>query len=373
MILVPLTDLLAKYSLYHFPGMTTIVFLLSFLGLGLVYDQFHKIFDSSNIRVIQIYFVCCFLPILISIVFHQYIPNIGIFTGLLYACVFLSLKDNYRHYIYHYFIKILSIVLLCGIIESLICTIIGHSIFLGYIERNQSSGIKIFEQGIFNIYSTGFRDIIRFQSLTDEPGRIGTLCGFLLFTINPKEYKREYIIFIIAGLLSFSFAFYVLSVIYLISNITFKKIWISILTMGIIALFYLYFQESVDKYIVQRYYSEEYDNRVSDNFQNEFDRFITTNEIFFGKGYGSKDDERWNYGGNTGLKSDIYQVGIVCFLMFFLMFSYLFVRYNKINYKTIVLILVIWISYYQRSDGNFSPNIVIFFANNYIFNLKNNE
>ncbi len=358
MTLVPFVCLLASFSVYHLPGINTLVYMIAFASIGLVGVIQKDVFDFSNKQAVIFYFLCFFFPVFISLFFSRF-PNIGYLFSLLYACIFFLLKDEYRFRIYHYFVKILAFLLALGIVEYIIYNATGMMVHLGEVNRQITGGNVSFEHAVFNLFQSWS---FRFQSLADEPGRIGTLCGFLLFTTDLTYYKKEYIIFLLSGLLSFSFAFYVFLGIYLLTHL--KARWGSVLVILVVmGCVYWLVDKQVNQYIIERYESQEYDNRVSSGFEEEFRDFIKSNRLFFGNGFGATDEGHWdNRGGNAGIKREFYDVGLIGLLFVIIGYSFLFLRFNGIHYQTLVLLMVIWISYYQRSDGNFTPNIIIFFA-----------
>lgn len=358
MTLVPFVCLLASFSVYHLPGINTIIYIIAFVSLGLVGGIQKDVFDFSKKQSVVFYFLCFIFPVFTSLLFFRF-PNIGYLLGLIYACIFFLLRDEYRFRIYHYFIKGLAFLLLLSIVEYIVYHVTGFVLHVGNVTRQITAGSVEFEHALFNMFQSWS---FRFQSLADEPGRIGTLCGFLLFTTNLTYYKKEYIVFLISGLLSFSFAFYVLLGIYLLAHL--KSRWGSVLVILVVmGGVYWVVDEQVNQYIIDRYEGQEYDNRISTGFKAEFHRFVKSGEVFFGNGFGATDEGRWNNrGGNAGVKRELYDIGLVGLFFIVIGYSFLFIRFNGVHYQTLVLLMVIWISYYQRSDGNFTPNIIIFFA-----------
>lgn len=358
MTLVPFVCLLAPFSVYHLPAINTLVYLIAFVSIGFVHGIRDCVFDFSKKQLVVFYFLCFIFPVFTSLLFFRF-PNIGYLLSLVYACIFFLLKEEYRFRIYHYFIKILAFLLVLSIVEYITYNTTGFVIELGDVIRKQLAGDVYFIQGLFNFFTEWS---FRFQSLADEPGRIGTLCGFLLFTTNLTYYKKEFVVFLLSGLLSFSFAFYVLLGIYLLTHL--KTRWGSVLIIFVVmGSVYWLVDEQVNEYIIERYEGQEYDNRISAGFEEEYHRFLQSGSIFFGNGFGAANEGPWeNQGGNVGVKREFYDVGLIGLIFIVIGYSFLFLRFNGVHYQTLVLLMVIWISYYQRSDGNFTPNIIIFFA-----------
>ena len=158
-LLVPFVCLLSGYSKFYFiPHLDVYINLLClffwiFYGRGLL--------DTSKTVPILIYSLSCVWVICTPLGAHGERPFVKLVYEFMFAVSFLFLKPEYRFWIYDKFIKILAV-------------------------------------------------IFRFQSLTEEPGVVGTLCAFILFTIDRKKYKKEFYIFCLAGILSLSLAFYLL-------------------------------------------------------------------------------------------------------------------------------------------------------------------
>lgn len=363
-MLVVFIFLLAGFSLYHLPGMNSAICILALLSIGLVRNS-HSIFLASN-NAIQLFFIYSILLITISILLHFQIPNIGVLLSVLYTYVFLRLKGEYRYYIYHRFVTVLAVLLFLSIVEHVLYLITGFFIQLGEAERSVTMGSQHFYHAVFNVFSVSSTGFCRFQSLADEPGRIGTLCGFLLFTVNPRYYKKQFVVFIIAGLLSLSLAFYALLLCYLfISVLFFKKIKYAVGVGCVLLIGYFYNQDKIDYMIIDRvqngYSNDELDNRVSYEFKRELNRFYCSEDIFLGRGYGASGDIVQT-GGNAGLQRAIYEIGVLGVFFWFLIYNNLFVKFNKFSFDSLLLLGVIWISYYQRDDNYFPPNTVLLFA-----------
>ncbi len=158
----------------------------------------------------------------------------------------------------------------------------------------------------------------RFSSVFLEPGHLGTACALLLSTQFGKWKKWYNISILIALLLSFSLAAYVIYVV-----IIFLKLWtqgkhfikkLVIITGGISAIvigsfFYNNGENLLHDLILIRLELEDGElagnNRVTEDFDTDFEKLCTSSSIIFGK-------KRENPGfGNSGYKVFIYENGLI--------------------------------------------------------------
>ena len=165
----------------------------------------------------------------------------------------------------------------------------------------------------------------RFHSVFLEPGHLGSACVFLLLTQISQWRKWYCIILMITIFLTFSLAAYMLMVvIYFISLwLRHKIIWTRLLLMsaflviaGIVAYNYNRGNNLFNMFILERLEINDDgklagDNRVTDEFDDEFDDFMSSGDILFGREYSN---EKYGFG-NSGYRVFIYDYGIVFVLM----------------------------------------------------------
>lgn len=170
-----------------------------------------------------------------------------------------------------------------------------------------------------------FTIIPRFHSVFLEPGHMGTTIVMLLAT-QIGQWKRWYnVVMIVAAVLSFSLAAYCLGVMLL-----FLRLWLmrrkivlkAALLIGIIAgivggsFVYNDGDNMLNQLIVMRLEMSdtgddfEGNNRVSEDFEKEFESYLTSSDVFFGK---EMDYEIW---GNSGYRVYIFDFGIVGLMLF---------------------------------------------------------
>lgn len=181
----------------------------------------------------------------------------------------------------------------------------------------------------------------RFHSVFLEPGHLGSACVFLLLTQISKWKKWYNIVLFITTLMTFSLAAYLLLVVlYFIGLwVRGRNIWLHLIVIvalltagGIFAYNYNKGNNLVNMFILERLEIDKDgkfvgDNRVTEEFDDEFDDFISSDDILFGRKY-----ENAKYGwGNSGYRVFIYDYGIV-FVMLLLAF-YITCSLGCINYR----------------------------------------
>lgn len=271
---------------------------------------------------------------------------------------FLRLRDELKIVILDNFIQIISIILVLSIIEYLIFFLTGQKYVLFsslyYFDRP-------YEQTLFNLMpSVGVQllenNMYRFQSIAEEPGAVGTLCSFLLFaTYGSERYRFHYIVFWIAGILSFSLAFYILSVFHLISVIVFYRKYSIIVILAIVLTVLLYyFRDAFDLLILDRVFGksvEEIDNRTAEYFQRAYDRAWKDGTIWFG--YGIDTSAIDIDGGSAGLKKMIFQYGVFRTIAIVFAFVYCYFKSmpqmsQRSKLMTVSFCICFLINIYQR-------------------------
>lgn len=165
----------------------------------------------------------------------------------------------------------------------------------------------------------------RFNSLCLEPGHLGTVGSLLLLTQLGKWKKWYNASILIATLLTFSLAAYVLLVLILFVGTWAKGKSILPSIIAIILLLTSVFigakvyndgDNLINTLILERLeVTDDGDisgnNRVTDEFQAEYDKFVTTPDIFLGRGNSL---EKFGFG-NAGYKVFLYDYGLISALL----------------------------------------------------------
>ena len=171
--------------------------------------------------------------------------------------------------------------------------------------------------------------IPRFHAFFLEPGHMGTLIVLLLAS-QKGEWRHWYnVILIIASLASFSLAAYCLLVVVIIlhlwidrKNIARKLLTAAVIIAAIVysAMQYNEGDNMLNQMIVMRLAINETgddiegNNRVKGWFQDEFDSYLHTSDIIFGR------DMPKNVFGNAGYKVYLYEHGLVGMLLMYMFY-----------------------------------------------------
>lgn len=236
---------------------------------------------------------------------------------------------------------------------------------------------------LFMIDDRSIWDVIpRFSSYFLEPGHLGTATVMLLAT-QIGQWKTWYNkVLFIATIISFSLAAYVLLVILICLSIWLKrkKIWgkligiSAFLTIIVIGSFYYNNGDNLlHNLIVIRMEINDNgelagNNRTTDDFQRQFNGFLSSNDLLIGRG----DEEIPT--GNSGYKVFIYRYGLIGVLLTLILYLS---SYHKGTDKRAILsaftiaLLAFIVRGYPLWDSNFLPLFVL--ANSCFIKLQDND
>lgn len=188
----------------------------------------------------------------------------------------------------------------------------------------------------------------------NEPGALGTICGFMYIIVYGKRSKLEEAILLITGMCTLSLAFVmIIFIFFLIKPMKdYKLKIISIIAVFIIfiALPYIDFHNDYLNYLAQRCKINGFklvgDSRSSSVFQDMFNELMKSSKRYWGYGVGyiSSLD---NIGGNAGIKTFIYDFGIIGTAIMLLVWTAVGIYKSKDKYNYIYIIIFL-ISLYQR-------------------------
>lgn len=273
------------------------------------------------------------------VIFRHFIPETisltdisfwaAMIRALLISSIFLIDKDSLV-WVYHYFKKILFVILLISLPFFLIY-IIGLYPFGPLSTYIGGDG----EGRVWNVYLffslqvnpiTG--EIIRFPAIFDEPGFLGVILAFVLAIERFDLRKTKNRLFALCGILTFSMAFYVLTVLYFLLS-THLQVRQKLISLLVIAVFvfvgFVFFQEQMTDQVINRFYSEEgffwdTSGRVGLERQAvalEGIRSLDQSEFLWGRGYGAHDGRA--FAGSVTWERLIMQSGVVFTSLFILL------------------------------------------------------
>lgn len=290
------------------------------------------------------------------------LPNHLEFTVFI---LLLSLSKNFLLNVLDKFEKIVTVVFILGIITYLVSLITNFPSFSIPPLNPLKNGIYKVHIFDLQLIDYNFGDSKRFMSVFDEPGVVGTLVALLLSYRKIQFNKIKDVVFIAAGLLSFSLAFYVIFLFNLLYN---KVLNIKYYFALVVFLFGLYLLNPdfvkitvFDRFIVGNDIGIV-DNRVTESFQSEYDHFVKKGgeALLFGLGPSAL----VNFSNKSVLNASSYEtvvysfgiVGCLIFLSFFFYATYKFAPTRRGWFFFIVFLALAW----QR-PGIFNYfNILIF-------------
>ena len=329
------------------------------LGMLLILIQFiiylYSYFNTPrSFSVANKKYATVFIISLLFITFWELVSiselDSSLITPLFIIPFFILLRDDLKVLCLDRFIRILAAILALSLFEYFIYVFFHKGILLfsnlGRTGFEDYYIIDPYNQYLLNIISS-FRDFPRFQCLCEEPGCIGTLCGFLIYvTKGQKEYKYQYFIFIIAGVFAFSLAFFAMFALHFLLNAKSSSITLAVLLLLFVLAYYVLidlFQEML-LYRLAGGVSEA-DNRIVGGFRDVYANAWANGELWLPHG---------TAGGSfgAGAKMWIWIHGIVSLIIVIL--SYTYIYWSKVKeigtsrWECFIFFVAFWMSFYQR-------------------------
>jgi len=363
-VIYALLTMLAPFSVYKLPGIYYIsVAILVFFYLACSSSP-GVITDNRREMVL---FGCGWAAVyLISTLINSCLPSMSGILALVFGLLFLSLSREIQKSVINKFIWYLAFILSFAIIEYLIYQFAHKGIVIGSATRTTDVRVTYFVHLLFNLVSTSYIPP-RFQCLANEPGLIGTLCGFLLFfTWKVKSMRFPFYVFLISGIIAFSLAFYVLLAFFLFT--TFRFNIKNLVIMFLLSLFlFLLLKENLELLIISRVEdTENIDNRTTDIFDHYYDKAFEKGQLWFGVGADNLPPQitMGETGGNAGAKKWIFQFGYVGFAIVFIVYNILYKwrKQNRMTFYDGMFLLIYWLSFYQRSSLITPYTLLVFLA-----------
>ena len=301
-------------------------------------------------------------------IFYAYdYKGIGI-TSIFIGLLFCYVSNDIRTYIFKYFNYIMVIVSFIGII-----CYISYFIPIGIPYDVISGSGRAYKIIDFKVCycAYDYNAMLRFCGLFEEPGWFGTWAAFYLCADGLNLKKKENIIILVAGILTFSLAFIMLLVIYyFLINLSNWKRWLWLVVIIIVYLFVLpniqTGNSSIDHVLHRMVITSEGlegDNRYGQLFESLYESTIHSSKIYFG--YGAGYAEIYGTGNGQGLasiKSYIVNFGIFGTIVIFFPILIVFIKeaVRLKNRRMLFYILITIASLYQRPYLFWTPYFIIF-------------
>lgn len=330
--------------------------LFSAFFLILAYICYPSILNFKN-GVIHSVFV------LFVLVFYQALVNDLNEKGFFYAlliwiiiCFLLCSSDDLRKNTIVLISKFLAIISAGSLIGFVLFFFLGFNFPSTYSAYNNGQ-YEYVNYYLFLLDYRSFSDLIpRFNGIFLEPAHIGVACVMLLyaqfFSLSNKWYN---IVLFVTVLFTFSLASYVLLFVGYLLKITIyeRRNTILFVSLFLFVCVLIYIFSSIynngdnmfNELIIRRLQFDEYgnligDNRVSSDFKIDYENFLNTNDIWFGRIF----DPYLYYGGNAGYRVYIYENGIVGLLLvvlFYLSCAFLY-RWRVFLPLLILYSMIFW-------------------------------
>ncbi|MCI5702585.1 MAG: hypothetical protein MR265_01140 [Erysipelotrichaceae bacterium] len=337
------------------------VLLYTFTGLNIILIIFPILKYKKTILRKDLFQTIPMIIFVIISSFHTYDGSIS-FSGFLFSIlwiIFALAPDNIKKRTFIYFKNAFIIICIAGIICYLSYDL---NLFLpykvvNYYNNNATVENYIDYKFIFLYRASSSISLVRLCGICNEPGYFGTICALILCASSLNLKKKSNIIILIAGFLTFSLAFIITLVIYLLLKYL-KDVRTVILTV-LLTCFYLFLlpniytgNPTIDRFIQRMTITDEGlagDNRTTDELEYVFDDVVKNKPLFgYGEGYLKTQNLK---GGVSSYKTYIIQYGFVgCILLWGSLL--LAALYKNKNYLSIIYIIAFFVNIYQR------PNIM---------------
>ena len=299
--------------------------------------------------------------------------KIGGLLLFLYLISFCNLSKENKIDIFKMFIKVFVLTLIPGLIYY-IFELMGISLSIGILQsKNQLTyaqsieGLNGVGMGYYKLYIGAVMRVssnTRFSGIYDEAGLVGTVAALCLIA-NKMELKnrKSMKILLIAVMISFSLAGYILLLGYFLLNSIKKQRWklvlgcIFVIIIGYILLTFNFDNELIktlqERIIVENGTITIVNNRVSSKFDIGYSQFenanILTKLIGFGRGAATANEY---INGSSSYKCSIYNYGYLGFSLMIITIIFAYRNYMKNifnqHWYEFCLLVIFMISIYQR-------------------------
>ena len=335
---------------------------------GIIRASRRNIWLAGSFLVVAVYYTLNAYPGTLSI-------GVGVISKYIVILLFLIRDSESKQRIFQIFLKIFALSVIPGII-CCIALFIGINLpatFLQSIQEIKNTG-NVHYRHIFGCVFREFTYYVpRFRQLCgmfDEPGMVGTVSALLLCGAGFDFKKNKFLyVILIAGILSMSFAFFLMLIIYYALSLAFtnrikkRHVIIALGVAGILFAFrdnellqkYLFNKISVDKLLDNNRTSDEFDLMFSEYLKEGF----LTGKILLGYG---NNNPIYHTVDVASYKVLIYNFGIVGFVLIVGWFAGWAVQFSKRIKPALILSCVFLLSIYQRPWIIYLYFIVILFG-----------
>ena len=332
------------------------VFLLTFIAFFESHGRF-----AVNQKILMPLLIGASIILYMRFVGAKYtsLPQLSDLRLLLCVSVLLVLKDKYKQIAFEYMLKVFAIFVLPSLIYYLL-EIVGISLPNSVLRSDHAGKVSAgmyYSHYPFGLILRNPFGLDRLCGIFDEAGFVGTISA-LLFAGGYGRVKKGWLFLLfIEGIMSFSLAFYLLIVVFVIARsfikgaIRFASVML-VLLIALVLFVNIDFQNEYIASIQDRLdFSSAFlfeDNRTSSTFDEEYAAFWRKGgyPMYMGYGTGAYNENPRMYG-SYSFKCLFYDYGLVGALLYFSFFVSAAFAF-RLTFRKIPFLVVFLASIYQR-------------------------
>lgn len=299
------------------------------------------------------------LLIIISLYIYLGIKSTETYTGIIfYLCSAVIFFVDYKFLtsIFDKFIRIYVVIMTISLFVHILVTIglnIPYNVIDALNELKRENIYFAYPLMVTQPFSSG-----RFYGVFDEPGVVGTISAVILLARKMDMKNWENVLLLFFGIFSFSFTFYITTLIYIIIFAN-KKFKIYAICIGLLFLYIFHNNELVSHLLFR--FTIENGSLAGDNRSNVdefwYKSFQHSSDYYWGLGRAAK--QEYNMGG-ASYKDLIISYGLIFFIVYIV--TMLTIAFKKIGKKEILIYaFILFVIIYQRPFiGNISYDLLIY-------------
>ena len=317
-----------------------------------------------------------YAPLLFIPIIYWFFTNFNTYAKASWSIVllfelilFCCLPRNLQERIYSAYRKYIVLMALVGVI-CYFAFVFGiplpHKTVAYYSQWQQDASYITY--GVSYLYSTS-AGILRLCGLFNEPGYLGTIIALILCTDKFAANKKENIVLLTAGILTFSAAFFAIVLIYLML-VSYKRPKVMAAMIAFI-IFYLFVLPKITihnteiAYLVSRFTFDDGkflgDNRSKAALDAVLAEVLSGSEIMFGRGGGYVSSMNIA-GGVSSYKTYIVDYGLIGFIIIYLPLIWSAFKRAKKDLYAVFFVICFVLSIYQRPGVYTLPYLVVLFG-----------
>lgn len=376
--------LISFYPFYLWPTYNSIYvepIIKIFVFLGALYAGYNHLKQSVlSLKYFTYFLLALLLLIINTIYFYRNVENINrVLSEILYVFFIISiafLKNPDKKKLFLIFNQSFAFILLPSLIVWILLLL---NFNIPYDTLKPFNLGKLASGALYRNYY-GLSIILKTQNIYlvdrlcgifDEPGLVGTVSGLLLVANNLNLKHLANKIIFVAGLLSFSTAFYVIIILIILLKGLQKKL-LYLMIVVLLIFFYPFFinmdisfppAKRIQNAITIENFRLRGDNRISLEAKNEISQLVSKDKLSIILGYGAGSIAKNNkLFGNWSYKLYLYERGVIDVILYFVILIISIYSINdgfKLNKLQLNLIIIFVLSLYQRPDALSTPGYLI--------------